>query len=83
MLEGRKTMPEVTDQKTEPESLDITGWEMVPTVDLVSIWECTDDTCTEKGVCGVHPDFYVDAGTPVCWSCANDMTYKHTLIRKR
>ena len=43
------------------------------------IWKCPE--CGEEATVG--PDFYAEAGTPVCGECDTDMEYLRTEVREK
>ena len=54
-------------------------WGRVADYRVRHTWKCPE--CGEKATVG--PDFYAEAGTPVCGECDTDMEYLHTEVRER
>ena len=54
-------------------------WGKVADFRVRHVWRCPE--CGEEATVG--PDFYGEAGTPVCGECDTDMEYLRTEIRER
>lgn len=53
-------------------------WETISDNSIRNIWAC--DKCDKEVAVG--PDFYEEAGTPVCSDCDRDMKYEYTEIKE-
>ncbi len=49
-------------------------WNKIDDCEVIHHWKCSD---CDTGIV-LHPDYYQDNGTPMCWECEQNMDYQHT-----
>ena len=57
-------------------------WTKIKDSKVIHIWVKAEDDECENDIkpTEVNPDWYQDNGTPICWSCGQDLVYSHTEV---
>ena len=50
--------------------------------DIREYWKCENKDCEHLDPVMVNPDFYANAGTPICSQCADDLVFDHVEVKK-
>ncbi len=51
-------------------------WNKIDDCEVIHHWKCSD---CDTGIV-LHPDYYQDNGTPMCWECEQNMDYQYTEV---